>query len=538
MLNQLLKIFYKSRFGFFRRGRLFRKKSALFTLFGLVMVPALIFLQTADMFAAWLLYPNMGEAFLLRFVTISFLGILILLILTGVPNVLHHFFLAPDLALLAALPLPPKVIYTLKLIEAAANNLGMYVAIGLPLLFSMCYVLQASLLAYVVLFFTSFLFILIPTGLAAILAFLFAGLFSIKNMRRFSTLILGFFIIALWVVLQFVRLSRLNPLAAEFEPEALMNFSRLGHFYDRLVLPHDWIVAGVYAVSNGQVVAAVFNLGLLVLLSALLLWVTISWRARLATKDMRIDAVSRKAKPVAGPVFALHPVRLAYALFAKDNRLVFRDPRFLQSTVLLTVMFIVAPLVTRTEPDMPQGTFEHYLPYVPITILTLIAASFMARQALPIERLSFVYLLQAPIRPTIIIVLKTLRLLLIVGPPVIISLLFAVLKTGASAALFIKLVIGHLLFIVGSAVLGLMISISSTHFDWTDPRYMVSTAGQYLGTFLTLLLGGLGVGLYCAGLTIGDQIIAFLLFFVYFLAVFGLSLRMAKARLSKLEWIY
>ncbi|MBN1481525.1 hypothetical protein EH223_04105 [candidate division KSB1 bacterium] len=537
MLKLLLVNVFKTRCAYFRHGRLFKKKRALFTLLGLAILPVLIFAQTKDMFAVWLRYPNAGEEFLQRFVSTSFLGVLIFLVLTGLPNVLHHFFLAPDLVLLTSLPIGKKQIYTQKLVEAAANNLGMYVAFGLPLLLSMSYVLHASPIVYGVIIIASFLFILIPTGLAAVCAFLLAGLFSVKKMRRFATLILGFFIIFGWAVLQFVRLSRLNPLAAEFEPEALMQFSNSTLIVDRLLLPSDWIVTVVHAASNGQVIAAMLNLGLLALLSALLIGVTINWRARLASKEIRIDASTHR-KAVAGPAFTFYPFRLAHALFSKDNRLLFRDPRFLQSTLLLMVMFVLAPWLTRVETGTPQGTFDLFLPYVPVTILSLIAASLLARQAVPIERLSFVFLLQAPLTARAILLMKTLRIVLILTPFALISLLIAGLKTDASAGLLFSLATVHVLLILCGTMLGLTSAVSATHFDWIDPRYMMSPSGHFIGTFLTLLCGGLGIGLFYAGLELGHQIIAFVLFFIYVSVVFGLSLHVAQVRLSKLEWTY
>lgn len=536
MVN-LLKILFRILFANFRRGRLLKNKRALFTLLALCIMPLLIILQTREMFYAWLLMPNLGETFLLRFVASLLSGLMILLILTGLPGVMHHFFLAPDLALLQTLPIPSYAIFLQKILQSVVNNLGLFAAIGLPLLISLAIAFDMSVAAYVTIFFGSIVFIFIPTGIAALIAFALARLFSVKRMRRISTLILGLFIILTWAGFQVLQLSRLNPvMGKEYDPAAVDTISAFMAKINIIPLPSDWLVSSVHSAHVGEWSTVTINFLLLVGLAVVLSILIVFWRTNLQNKNIQIEAQPRR-RSNATPSVAGAASSFVKAMFAKDNRLMFRDTRFFQSSFLLMAMLLLAPFFASASSSSTEETLAFYMPYIPVTILTLIVSSTFARQSLPMERLAFFWLLQAPISAEKILWSKFVRIVSFVLPVAFLSVLTAAIKNDSMDKLFGILLL-HGGFVICGASLGMVNAVLTTKFNWSDPRDMVNPAGVYLASFIVLLIGGLGLVIIGTGFYIEQLIIAFLIFFVYVFLVLWLSLRMAKIRLTKLDWIY
>lgn len=535
MLGLLLKNQFKIFFAHVRGGRLLKKKSTLFSLVAVAVLPLLIINQTTDMFYAWLLMPNLGAAFLVRFVSTSLLGVMVLLILTGLPGVMHHFFLAPDVPLLQTLPIRERDMFAAKLVQSTMNNAGMFFAIGLPLLISMAIAFDVSPLIYVWILLGSILFILIPTALSALLTFSLARLFSIKKMRRASTLILGLFLILAWVGFQFLRLARLDPTMGEFEADTAANVATFMQRLDISIFPSDWLVGSIYSAIQNSWSSFALNVVFLVGSALVMTIIVVLWRIRLQNYDIHLEGTS---KPLAGK--NANNVRASsvwQAIIIKDHHLMMRDTRFFQSSLLLLAMLLLAPFFTSVESVNSGETLAFLVAYTPVIILSLIVSSTLARQSLPLERLSFSLLRSAPLSIEQIVNAKWLRIFLMVLPVALLSVLTTALKSGTATILMPMLVV-HAGLVLCGASLGLVAAAVSTHFDWTDPRYMGNPATVYLFSFIVLLIGAVGIGIWSVGFILGQQIIAFLVFFVYVFLVFWVSLRIAKSRLNKLNWIY
>ena len=534
----LLRNVFRTRFAGVRAGRLMQKKTRLFAFVGLAVLPLLIIMQTIDMFSAWLQFSALGQDMIYRFVSTSLFGVFLVLVLTGLSSVMHHFFLAQDLSLLQSLPVARQKVYAQKYIEASLNNVGLFAIVGLPLLISMSVVLNASVFAYVALIASALFFILIPTGIAAILSFVLARLFSVKKMRQVSALLLGFFVLVIWAGFQFFRMSRLNPLVADFDAEALNNFTAFSQLLDRLVLPSDWLVASMRAAHAGNWLILFTNLGLMILFASALFWLTLSWRVKLEGAAVRIDIAARRQKKQRTRQRTRSNMRTLPALVRKDQRLTFRDSRFLQSHVLLMAMLLIVPFVTNMDAENSSGTLSFFMPYMPVTILSLIASSVLARQALPMEKLSFVYLLQAPVSLKTILISKVTRIVLLLTPVVVIAVFVTASKINLTCKPHVLLQAFHFCLVFTGAMLGQMTAVFSTNFNWTDPRYMVNPVSAYLSTLVVLLVGGIGVGIFIIGFYLLQQFVAFFLFFIYVCVVFGICLQVAKNRLDKLNWLY
>ncbi len=531
----LLKILFQTLFANYRNGRLLKKKRILLTLVALAILPTMIILQTNEMFAAWLLMPNLGIDFLLQFVSTSLFGVSALMVLTGLPGVMHHFFLAPDLELLQTWPLRERDIFLQKMIHSSVNNAGLFIALGLPILMSMGMALQASPLFYLLIPICCILFIFLPTALAALVAFSMASLFSIKKMRRFTTLVLGLFILLAWAGFQFLRLSRLNPMTSEFDAGAVEGFSTTMAHLQSAVLPSDWLVTLLHSAHVGEWGAVLFNFTLLIGSALFLPRLVILWRIRLQHRNIRIQASPRKQKSRA--LSSIGRGSILIAMLKKDIRLTVRDTRFFQSSFLLMAMLLLAPLFTSVETIHAGETLAFLTPYIPVTILSLIVSSTLARQSLPIERLSFVWLLASPLNMKKLLLAKWLRIAVMIAPMTMVAVLTTALKSGTMDSLFFMLIV-HVGLVMCGASVGMASAAFSTQFDWSDPRYMAHPASVYLSSLIVLITGALGIGIAVIGMLLHQQMIAFLIIFLYVSLVFGVALRAAESRLAALNWMY
>jgi hypothetical protein len=354
-------------------------------------------------------------------------------------------------------------------------------------------------------------------------------------MRRVSTFILGLFIVLAWAGLQFMRFSRLNPMMSEFDADAVAHFSAMASTLQSNILPSDWLVSILHSAVAGQWQTVTRNFIFLLSSALVLINLVILWRIRLTRRDIRIGALPRRLKKKMVTSTAKRSVMSA--LLSKDFRLMVRDTRFFQSAFLLMIMLLLAPLFTVVDVDNSQETLVFLVPYIPVMILSLIVSSTLARQTLPIERLSFFWILNAPITIRTVVLAKWLRIFSLIAPITLIAVVITALRSGTEQHVFYMLIV-HLGLVICGTSAGLANAAFSTQFDWSDPRYMVNPASVYLSLLVVLIIGALSLAIAMIGFILHQQIIAFLVFFLYVFLVLGMSLRAAESRLRKLDWLY
>lgn len=520
----------------FRQKKFLKMGKALAGLAGLIVLPSMIVIQTNGLFNMWLLTPG-GPELLLNFVSVSLFGVMVLLFLTGIPVAMHHFFLAKDLSMLLAFPLDPRQVYLHKFLETAVSNLGMFVLLGLPVLFSMMLAVKFSILSLILIAVTCLLFIAIPTGLSVLFSLMLARLFSIKKMRRLATLLLGMFVILAWAGFQFVRLSRLDPSSVDFDPAAMHTISTALQKFNFFLLPSSWVVRSLWASFRGQWLTASACLAALFVFSMLAAILSAHWRSRLDRCDIRIESAGRvgavKTSSLTSP-----RLRFYQALFVKDVRLILRDPRFFQSNLILLAMMAVSPFFVQTEKIGASGTLDVLAPYIPLTILALIISAAIGVQNLPMERLSFQYLKLAPVRLRDVLLVKSMRATLLVISVSSVAIFIAAWRFGTPSKWLLPVIAANWLLALGGTSLGQAFGAIAGKFDWTDPRYMVDLSWTFLSTLAQFVYGALGIGLFALGCYLHQCAVAFVIFFIYVCLVFEMGLRIASRRLQNLDWIY
>ena len=520
----------------FRRQRLGKNPRALLTVVGLLVLPTLIVLQTQEMFRLWLEIPELGASFLFRFVSAALFGLFFVLVLTGIPVVLHHYFLAPDLALLGVLPLQKQDIYRFKYLTSSTGNLGLYVAVALPLLISMALAMGAHPIVYVAMLVVSLLFILVPTGLSILIALLLAQFFDVKKMRRAATLILGLFLVLTWGGFQFYRVSRLNPASTEFDPSTVDRFSALSQTLRTGVLPSDWLANSIYYSIQGQVATLVLNVLLLAALSFVLIQLTSLWRIRLEQREYRALASARPQQIKLTKQISSPGLRFALGVILKDLRLIVRDTRFLQTHILFLAMLLVWPFLQAAEPINPKETLTLIEPYIGLFFFTMFTSLILARQNLAMEQLAFQYIKLTPVSVRWWLLAKAGRVAMSVLLLLTIAVIVTATRTNTPLLWAVGILVVGALVAITSTFLGQTAAALGTRFDWVDPRYMVDMGWSYAFMFGTFVINGIGLAVLMLGISLSQQIVAFVVFFLYVGSVLGVSIRMSEQRLKTLQW--
>ena len=519
----------------FRKRGPAKKKKVIAALIGLLFLPTMIVLQTQSMFKMWLFLPG-GTELLFYFVSSSMLGVMFLLFLTGIPAAMHHLFLAKDLPMLLVFPLQAKHVFAQKVVETILSNLGMFILLGFPVLLSM--ILAAGFNAIILLLTTiaSFLFICIISGMSILISVLLARFFSVKKVRRFATFFLGIFIVLTWASFQFVRLSRLDPLSIEFDPGAVQTFTAAAATMLPMWAPSDWLVGLVHSFYRGDQMQMALYFVALIVAAGLIITVAIRLRVTLDRHDVRLESEERYGIRK-GWTFKSSRMRFYATVFLKDVRLILRDTRFFQSNLILITMIIISPFLTEAGSN-ESGTLDILAPYIPLTILTLIASSAMGRQNMPIERLAYQYIKLSPVNLRELLIVKSMRSTFFVIAATAVGFLLSAIRFQTPSAWMMVIIIATWLLAVGGAGLGQTFGAIAGKFNWSDPRYMVDMSWTVISTMVHLLYGAIGVGILAVGVYLNQRTVAFVLFFFYVGLVFETSARIAVRRLQKLDWVY
>jgi hypothetical protein len=534
MIHLLLKNILRTSVSGFRRGGWRRRIRTVVTLAGVAVLPTIIILQTRQMFHLWLQIPQFGVNFLLNFLSFSFLGLFLLLFFSGFTGALHHFFLAADLSLLLTLPADARTVFKVKYVEASFSSLAMFVAIGLPLLISMLVAFNAGAAAWLLLVPLSLIFVLIPTGLSIVVALALAPLFSVPKMRRVAVFMLGIFFILGWAGLQFLRLSRFNPGALQFDPMAVDSFSQTISRVHLAFLPSDWLLKAAYSILSGDWSGAFGQIALLTLTACFLIWGTTSLRARQKSNLPAEGSISGRKH---GQRRVFNRLELPVIMFLKEIRMIFRDMRALQGYFLFTAIMIVWPFLQGKSAENDLGTISLMMPYIGLLFIAVAAVSGMSRQALPLERRSFQYVRLAPVSLRWTLVIKAVVPVLLLSIATIISVAIASWRSGASLQQAFIVLISFMAIIVAGSGGGLVCGALFGKFDWTDPRHMLHVGWSYLSLLLSFLIAALGFGILAAGYAMSRLVLAFVIFFGYVSVVFWMAILLSEKRLTKVDWI-
>ncbi len=192
-----------------------RGKLLLFLLLGLffVLVLGFFFLRIFGYLQQLEDFPYLFKLFLAeKLLTMVFLTLFTMLLLSALLSSLDIFFLSRDLPFLFSSPMKTGRIFFWKLLEAAANSSAMVLFFSLPVLFSYCRFFAPGGRQVALVLLTFLLFIICGVLLGVLAGLIIPAFFSV---RRLQPVLSVFSVVLISFIVVFLRLLRperfLNP---------------------------------------------------------------------------------------------------------------------------------------------------------------------------------------------------------------------------------------------------------------------------------------------------------------------------------------
>lgn len=219
-------------------------------------------------------FPRVFKLFVSeKILTMNFLTMFMMLILSALVSTLNIFFLSRDLHLLLSSPIRARTVFIWKGMEVGFGSAAMVVFFSLPILFSYSYYFApgfGDILAGILIF---LLYIVCGVLLGIIVGMIIPAFFSVKKLQPVLSLVGIFFISAIVIFLRMLRPEQFgNPdvINNMLNYMAGMNISFMDYF------PFSWISKALRAIAEGNYwgywkATGAFT-GMIVLLTAFILF--------------------------------------------------------------------------------------------------------------------------------------------------------------------------------------------------------------------------------------------------------------------------
>ena len=339
--------------------------------------------------------PDLGRILAAKLLALLFLLLLTFLAFSALISSISQCFLARDLPLLVAAPIPLRRLFRAKLVEVGVFASWTAVFLALPVFVAYGVVFSAGIGYYVALSAVLLPCIAIATALGILFAVALVNLFPARRARDLLSLIAVVFLIGIVILLRVIR------------PERFVRPEAFGSWADYLVslsnptlpwLPSYWAsrimgeVLGIYQVTHWPAVAWYGGL----LIGAALVTMGVSaavfregfrsgWSRAQEARQVRW---TRKEwwRSVLG--FGSRPFpRRVRAILVKDATTLFRDPaQWSQLVLLLAVIAVYVYNIHVLPLDAAGGTgyfMRNLLAFLNVGLVGLVVTALAARFVLP-----------------------------------------------------------------------------------------------------------------------------------------------------------
>lgn len=543
MLALLLQMRLSALINTLRRSDIKKRRRRILSSVGLIIIPLVIMLNTLFMYSALIQQLPDGIDWVRFIFSSTFLGLFLMLLFSGLTVVIHLLFFSQDLSLLISSPFRLRTLFQYKIIDAAFGNSAIFFIVGFPMIIALGLSLHASPGFYFFALLVSFVFIIIPVGLAAALCITLVNIIPAKMVKNISTIVFSLLSLVLWSALQFMRPEQINSNAYNFTPEKLTFLQQKTTFSD--FLPSQWLANTLFSYMSADFTAMAFNLGLLIFSSFIFYFLAISflqnaWRRDLFSSGFRSFRLKTPEDHTLSPLTMSsrpHP-SLWLALWQKEIKLLLRDSRHVMQIFLYGVIMIMFPIMGSNREPYREGKLEPYSIYIYLFVFAIMMASGWAARLVPAEGKSFCYSKNAPQRMRRFLTAKiaaATSLTLFCG---IVSLLTSYFVFHTPFSIMLRTFITFVAITMGASGIGIYIGASFPNFNWDHPKRMLSGSGNLIYMISFLLLIGFYAIIIMSGIAfIGiDQTIIILLLLSLMIMILGTVL--AEKKLDKQEWIY
>lgn len=441
-----------------------------------------------------------------RLLEFTVLGLFGFVMLSSLATALSTFFLADDLTLLRAAPVPEGPFYTARWVQTAVLSGWMALAFVFPVLWAWGHALDGGWMFMAMLVVTLPPLILIPAALSVLLVTLLVCIFPARRIRELF-LVLG--ILAAAVLLMLFRMIRPERMLSPEVFDSVAEYVAVFEAPQTMFMPTTWAAD----VLQGAVSGPGFHLVLPLALLWAACWGVGSIGFLIHRRLYRL-AYSRAQEGGAGVVRdpgildavvdrvtrRLSSSRRAFA--RKDLKLFLRDPGQWSQSLLLLMLIAVYVYNYAVYPaaDLKVGWIEvkHLLAVMNLILAGFVLAALVARFAFPaisVEGRAFWLVRCAPISATRLLAVKFIQACIPLS-------LVALALVGTTAywlnlpPMLILLSMGHILLVaIGLTSMGIGMGAIFPRFRFENPAQVPMSFGGVLFMFAAIiytLLSGLG----------------------------------------------
>ncbi len=491
--------------------------------------------------------PALRMLIVSRLVAVMFNGLFLFLFMGGISISIYYIWGASDLPLLLSIPIPLRTVFTFKIIEEILVNSGFFFLLGGAILMGLGWSLQAPVGYYCSLIFSAIWMATLPTTLALFFTLWLLRLWPVTRTREISHVLTALVSFGFWLLIQFFRLSTLDPDSAVYTPDRIAWLQRLtrlpalawtpGVWFSSQLAPYLWHTP-FFSVRN------LFNWSSVLLLAIIFFRVSVHFAQKHYLKSGTFTPnLPFKNKTLIPDNQPVEPSRYGrasrwWSLWWKDWQLMRRDPRLLMQFLLITIILIC--FVFMFVPKNPGREWFDNQPPVGIVLMAIFFTTQLASRAIPLEGRFFWQWRALPISIGKLVWTK-FSFHWILNQLVLSSVLGFSLIYFRSLLPRTGLLFGFCLILsCGSTALGILAGSIGPRFNWEHPKRMLTSFGTlaWFGFAIIwgiLLSGWYWVSLELAGLRCSHEIIYLGGSGVLAFTISVLSLNLARWRLFRLE---
>ncbi|NOY57510.1 MAG: hypothetical protein GXO75_01060 [Calditrichaeota bacterium] len=520
-----------------------KSKWRVLFLLTMLALPIWIFQAAKGMFQAWLYLPEFSPNTLYNFMSGTFMGLLFLLAISGVPIILHYEFLGKDLPLLLSSPIERRTVFQFKFLQAAFFNSTLFYYLGFPLLGALAAATKAPVYFYIIAFIASLFFLIIPNFLSIIAAVLLIRIITVKRAKNLATALVGIAFLLAWTGFQFLRLSRLDPRSSDFAPVLSTHFGHQTVLKIFSVFPSEWLIKMLFRLKDGFIGTAALYFFMLLALSLLCFYLSaafIDWTYRndLVNINQGTKIKRHRFKIFPKSAGAVTTTKTILAIIDRDIKLIYRDSRHLTQIFFFFTMMIVFPLIIKNDSGDLGRVWNNYFPYVFLLLFASLMSASLSSRLIPLEGISYGLMKSFPLSSGKIILAKISFSFISILAIVISATWFLAFRLKSPHYVFQVVLWFSPFVILASIGIGIFLGVKYARFDWDNPKRMLHLHGLLQLSFFTSLMFLFGVLIVSFTSHYTNLYAGVVLSSLYCITIIWAGTRNAVRRLEKLEWIF
>jgi ABC-2 type transport system permease protein len=343
-------------------------------------------------------FPPVFKLFLSeKILTMAFLSMFLMLILSSLISTLNIFFLSKDLYVLLASPLKSWKIFFWKGLEVAASSSLMVVFFSLPVLFAYSYYFSPGIEDILGIIGVFLLFILSGVLLGIIIGLIISAFFSVRKLQPVLSLVS---IIIISMIVVFLRLLRPERFGNPGEINNLLNYMSGLDLTFFSYFPFSWLSEALTALAKNDFWSYVKTVGLFLFIILFL-----SLFIRILQKGYYLSMFDKINKGFKGKFRSNWKKSIIFSggyasLWKKEIKSFFRTPTQWSQLLVIGAIMVVYVLNIKGIP-MPHQSVKNIIAYLNLGMAALIVAGLNSRFtfiSLPMEAPGIIHLMASPIK--------------------------------------------------------------------------------------------------------------------------------------------